>query len=101
MNFKGLSHIFPFDSAQLLVYLVVVYSQVIDPGHTADLGLGSLSHGIKAMVLCRAHYGLSDSFIIILSLNSKLLTALILSGQCVFFGQADERFLHACGNPLV
>lgn len=45
------------------------------------------------MVLFRAHYGLSDSFIIVLSLNSKLLTAFVLSAQCEFFLQADEGFL--------
>lgn len=47
------------------------------------------------MILFRAHYGLSDSFVI-LSLNSKLLTAFVLSAQCEFFLQADEflrRFL--------
>lgn len=54
------------------------------------------------MVLFIAHAGLSDSFIITLNLNSKLLT--VLTAQCVFFEQTDEflrRLIHTCGNPLM
>lgn len=99
MNFKGLGQIIPGDSA-LLVYRGSCYLH--SPGHTACLGLGSLPCGIQATVLFIAHAGLSDSFIITLNLNSKLLT--VLTAQCVFFEQTDEflrRLIHTCGNPLI
>lgn len=56
---------------------------MIYPDHTAGLGLGSLPCGIQAMVVLIAHAGLSDSFIIILNLNSKLLTVLVLGPVCI------------------
>lgn len=102
MNFKGLGQVIPCDSA-LLLGSCCLQKQVIYPGHTAGLGLGSLPCGIQAMIVFIAHASLSNSFIIVLNLNSKLLTVLVLGP--VFFEQTGEGFLrrplHTCGNPLV
>lgn len=70
MNFRGLSQVVPCDSA-LLLGSCCLHNQVIYPGHTAGLGLGSLPCGIQAMIVFIARAGLSDSFIIIFKFKFK------------------------------